>query len=66
MSNNEEKEWLGHGGSCVENKDEILGEVDRLLGVSKPPDLEILFGNPHSFAILSFFLSRCSGTHIAY
>jgi hypothetical protein len=39
-----QKTWLGHGGSSVENKNEILNDVDRLLGVSKPPDLEILFG----------------------
>lgn len=34
---------LGHGGIAIENKHEILSSIDRMLGVSKPPDLEILF-----------------------
>jgi len=39
--NNESE--LGHGGKPIENKGEVLDEVDRLLGVTKPPDLEIVF-----------------------
>jgi hypothetical protein len=39
-----EEKWLGHGGIPLENSNEILPEIDRLLGVDKPPDLEILFG----------------------
>lgn len=43
------------GGPEIENKNSILSDIDRVLGVSKPPAIEFIFVEPYPSTILYLF-----------
>lgn len=54
-SNNEVNMLGAPGGPEIENKNSILSDIDRVLGVSKPPAIEFIFVEPYPLTILYLF-----------